>query len=433
MLLCANLMGDQQSKQRRLSGRRESGEANDLTTEVTSQISQHAPQLSLGNAPSPMSSSPYSQRNVQASQTPTHITSSHNQDSFLANATANPSTPIRIASRPSSTTPLRQVSQHHDLAPSSPLPPTNADGTIESEGSPWSGAVGPATLNGKTGRVVERLQKEKDDLRRDRNAQREMREEMERREGVHLSSIDSLRTQNENLQRAADNDAMVIERSMQKIDELKALVAKEERRRIQAEEKAGRATFEKEQAIEKAAKEVQEASERAKREEVNASILRNEHSADTRRMNLLAEHQAEHERRLKINHEQQKHELENARRSMDQLRNIATDYREMAGASEAQKQQEDAAQRAQVRLAAARVKELDVKVQRTVGEARYYCNLSRIALKEEGSSGTVSPESPASPMSADAPTTPPRPPIPRRSDERIGYKRRKDSHEEGRP
>lgn len=406
-------MGDRQSKQH---------EANNIVSEVTSQVSEYAPQLSLGNAPSPLTNSPYSQQHIRNPQTPTPITSSNNQDSFSANAAATPSTPIRVASRPSSTTPLRQVSQTHDSAYGSVSSPTNADGTAESEASPWSGAVGPATLNGKTGRVVERLQKEKDDLRRDRNAQREMREEMERREGVHLSSIDSLRTQNENLQRAADNDAMVIERSMQKIEELKALVAKEERRRIQAEETAGRASFEKEQGVEKAAREVQDAAERAKREEVNASILRNEHLADTRRMNLLAEHQAEHERRLDINHEQQRHEFENARRSIEQLRNIATQYREIAEASEAQRHREDVVQRTQVRLAAARVQELDTRVQRTVGEAQYYCNLSRIALKEEHSSGTVSPDSPSSPMSAAVPMTPPRPPIPRRSDERMGQK-----------
>ncbi|KAF2806665.1 uncharacterized protein BDZ99DRAFT_82934 [Mytilinidion resinicola] len=123
--------------------------------------------------------------------------------------------------------------------------PRNASGPIRidtatspesSQGkSPWQ--TNPHSNNTKTSQFIDKLQAENDRLRRDLTAEKLAREEDLRRLGAAKAKAEDSRTEHQHLQVLADTNARALERKDRKLEELKATLEAEQRRRIAAEER----------------------------------------------------------------------------------------------------------------------------------------------------------------------------------------------------
>ncbi|KAF2498299.1 hypothetical protein BU16DRAFT_455259 [Lophium mytilinum] len=101
--------------------------------------------------------------------------------------------------------------------------------------SPWQ--TNPHSNNTKTSQFIDKLQAENDRLRRDLKAEKLAREEDLRRLGAAKSMAEDSRTEHQHLQVLADTNARALERKDRKLEELKATLEAEQRRRISAEER----------------------------------------------------------------------------------------------------------------------------------------------------------------------------------------------------
>lgn len=137
----------------------------------------------------------------------------------------------------------------------------------------WSGAVGRATLSGKTGRVIEKLMADIDKLRRELKAEIALRQEVERREETRKAALDSLREENENLALSMNLDGSCLRRRDRKIDELRTELLIERQRREVAETKAREAVSAREKMEESSRKSISEAQEAARQAQRQCDIL----------------------------------------------------------------------------------------------------------------------------------------------------------------
>jgi hypothetical protein len=106
---------------------------------------------------------------------------------------------------------------------------------VQQNKSPWQ--TNPHSNNTKTSQFIDKLQAENDRLRRDLKAEKLAREEDLRRLGAAKAKAEDSRTEHQHLQVLADTNARALERKDRKLEELKATLEAEQRRRIVAEER----------------------------------------------------------------------------------------------------------------------------------------------------------------------------------------------------
>jgi DNA repair exonuclease SbcCD ATPase subunit len=170
---------------------------------------------------------------------------------------------------------VRRVSDSIDVLANSEMPRA---GTLSpTNDNQWSSAVGHATTNGKSGRVIERLMAENDRLKRELELQILRSQELERNLETTRPQIEALRTENDNLKHANSMDGTILARRDRKIEQLKADVATERSRREASDQLARRLERQNEESQDTAKRDVQMAHEEAKHATTHASILEQSH------------------------------------------------------------------------------------------------------------------------------------------------------------
>ena len=122
---------------------------------------------------------------------------------------------------------------------SGPLPVDSASGSpAESpqSPSPWRTPM-PHSQNTKTSQFIDKVTAENDRLRREITAEKLAREEASKRLDAAKAMAEEARTENQHLQMLTDTNARAIERKDRKLEELKASLEAEQRRRIAAEQR----------------------------------------------------------------------------------------------------------------------------------------------------------------------------------------------------
>lgn len=192
----------------------------------------------------------------------------------------------------------------------------------------WSSAVGHATTNGKSGRVIERLMAENDRLKRELDLQLLRSQELERNLQTMRPQIEALRTENDNLNHANSMDGAILARRDRKIEQLKEEVATERARREASDTHARKIERQNEEMQDSTRRDIQLAHEEAKHSTTHATILEQSHrqlSSEYRQRaerwrkditELQAQRQADAEKfsRLDVVGDQMRTELERARK-----------------------------------------------------------------------------------------------------------------------
>ena len=198
---------------------------------------------------------------------------------FDDNTDANSLSPTPDPSRSSPTrkTPgaVRRVSDSIDVLANSDMP--RADTLSPTNENQWSSAVGHATTNGKSGRVIERLMAENDRLKRELELQILRSQELERNLETMRPQIEALRTENDNLKHANSVDGTLLSRRDRKIETLKVEVSQERSRREASDLLARRLERQNEESQDTAKRDVQLAHEEAKHATTHAHILEQSH------------------------------------------------------------------------------------------------------------------------------------------------------------
>jgi chromosome segregation ATPase len=171
---------------------------------------------------------------------------------------------------------VRRVSDSLDVLANGDMPRAGAL-SPPNENNQWSSAVGHATTNGKSGRVIERLMAENDRLKRELELQILRSQELERNLETMRPQIEALRTENDNLNHANTMDEAMLARRDRKIEQLKEEAASERSRREAADLLARRLEREHEEVQETASRDVQLAQEQAKHSTTHATILEQSH------------------------------------------------------------------------------------------------------------------------------------------------------------
>lgn len=120
-----------------------------------------------------------------------------------------------------------------------------------SESLQWSSAIGHAST-GKSGRVIERLQAEKDKLARDQHLFKVQIEEAEKNKEIAQAQIAYLQDRNSNLEQSHEANSRQLNRRDRKIEELRTDLQKEKERTSRAENSAKGALQSEEEALTKA-------------------------------------------------------------------------------------------------------------------------------------------------------------------------------------
>jgi hypothetical protein len=125
---------------------------------------------------------------------------------------------------------------------SGPLAVDNTNGMTpehSATASPWQRTNAAATPNNsKTSQYIERITAENDRLRRELRAEKLAREEEAKRVSAARSKAEDSRSEYQHLQVLADANNRAIERKDRKLEELKATLETESKRRIAAEQRA---------------------------------------------------------------------------------------------------------------------------------------------------------------------------------------------------
>lgn len=170
---------------------------------------------------------------------------------------------------------VRRVSGSLDVLTSNAEMPRA--GTLSPRDTQWSSAVGHATTNGKSGRVIERLMAENDRLKRELELQILKSQELERNLQTMRPQIEALRTENDNLNHANSMDEAMLARRDRKIEQLKEELATERSRREASDLLARRLERQNEETQETSRRDVQLAQEEAKHSTTHATILEQSH------------------------------------------------------------------------------------------------------------------------------------------------------------
>ena len=210
------------------------------------------------------------------------------------------------------------------------------------DGGQWSSAIGHATTAGKSGRVIERLMKENDRLKREFELQTLRSQELERSLQTIRPQLEHVRNENDTLKHAKSIDETLLTRRDRKIEELKQELLNERSRREASEATARRYEHENEEVQETSRREVQRAQDEGKRASAHATILEQSHrqlkSEYGQRLEILrkdfaamqAKWTADQEKfaRLELVSEQMRTELEQARTLQSEMQESYQKYRD---------------------------------------------------------------------------------------------------------
>ena len=193
-------------------------------------------------------------------------------DANSLNPTADPTRSSPTRNIPGA---VRRVSDSIDVLANSDM---SRAGTLSPPNeNQWSSAVGHATTNGKSGRVIERLMAENDRLKRELELQILRSQELERNLETMRPQIEALRTENDNLNHANSMDVAILQRRDRKIESLKTEVASERSRREASDQLARRLERQNEESQDTAKRDVLKAHEEAKHATTHATILEQSH------------------------------------------------------------------------------------------------------------------------------------------------------------
>jgi len=157
--------------------------------------------------------------------------------------------------------------------------------------SPVGGGGGGGAANGiaggKTGQVIERLTSENDRLKRELRSERAAKDEALLELRAMKSRIAYLEEQNSTISYQYDINESALARKERRIDDLKATIEEESRRRKRAEDQSTEMGKRLGETVANASKEVSEAKEARKMAEVTAETLEAEYRALDGRMRAL--------------------------------------------------------------------------------------------------------------------------------------------------
>ncbi|KAF2147796.1 hypothetical protein K461DRAFT_272474 [Myriangium duriaei CBS 260.36] len=174
-----------------------------------------------------------------------------------------------------STTNPKQLAMELNVDASSPL---TGGSSPRSDSSPWIGGTGLGSAGlGKSGRVIERLMAENDRLRREMRAEITKREELQRAVNTQKPKLEGLQTDNARLTNIKSMDDNIIKRRDRKIEELKAELEAERKKREAAETRASEAEQQRDISQDSSRKELQQEREKARHATVHAEILQTSH------------------------------------------------------------------------------------------------------------------------------------------------------------
>jgi chromosome segregation ATPase len=244
----------------------------------------------------------------------------------------------------SETTSFALASDQYSLDP--PYASSN-DASLDSLLSPqWSSAVGRATT-GKSGRVIEKLMAENDRLRRELKLETLRREEEQKRGEMARGKMESLQNLNDNLIHQTNVDKASLARRERKIEDLKADIETERKRRVEAESGLKQVQRESDATIQELKSNLVSESEKARKSSSQYDVLasswkqlddgyRRKTDAFRKELQQLKEEKNEDRAklaRLEIIVEQQRQEVEKMRLVKERMERQYEDYIEEAETS----------------------------------------------------------------------------------------------------
>lgn len=304
-----------------------------------------------------------------ANRTPPALTTATNNAMPASSLQSSPSRPSPV-SRKASGLPL----------PAYPTPPP--PWTVQTNGqSPVNGVNGSspvASAGGKTGQVIEKLTAENDRLRRELRAERAGKEEAMLELQAMKSRIAYLEEKNSTISYQYDINESALARKERRIDDLKATIEEESRRRKRAEDQSSEMGKRLGETVASASKEVSEAKEARKMAELTCETLEREYSGLQSRMQALRRGWTELEKR--IDEERDTH-----RRQLCQLEVVLDQQRQQQEKSD-KTVAEMTALVASYRATEENVKKLETDMAQTVMEMRW---VMRLHKAREGAGETV--------------------------------------------
>lgn len=295
--------------------------------------------------------------------------------------------PVESPSHNIGHTPSNQMSDVEDSVLPSSFAQNHDSPTPEVQSAPWSAAIGHATT-GKSGRVIERLMGENDHLRRDLNLKTLRYEEEAKRSEMARSKLENLQATNENLVAIHDLDKAALARRDRKVEELKAELEVERRRREMAEQETKETSKERDVVVSRCRRELMEEKETARKITTQYDVLSSSWktlSEGYRRqldklradIRILTQRRVEDRtklERLEVVMEQTRRESEKMSKAKQAVSDIFEDYK-----TETEEGIKD------IRERAARNEEAShdalEEMEKVVGEMRYVINLKK-DLKE---------------------------------------------------
>ncbi|KAH0564789.1 hypothetical protein GP486_001818 [Trichoglossum hirsutum] len=275
------------------------------------------------------------------------------------------------------------ASNQYPLDPPSPYAPSN-DASLDGLLSPqWSSAVGRATT-GKSGRVIEKLMAENDRLRRELKLETLRREEEQKRGEMARGKMESLQNLNDHLVHQTNVDKASLARRERKIEDLKADIEAERKRRLEAESGLKQVQRESDAMIQDLKSNLVSESEKARKNSSQYDVLasswkqlddgyRRKTEVFRKELRQLKEGKDEDRAklaRLEIIVEQQRQEVEKLRVTKERMEKQYGDYIE-----EAETSTRDMREKAQRNERES--EEVLEETKKVLGELRYLVNLKK--------------------------------------------------------
>jgi chromosome segregation ATPase len=205
-----------------------------------------------------------------------------------------------------------------------------------------NGASPGASAGGKTGQVIEKLTAENDRLRRELRSERANKDEALLELQAMKSRIAYLEEKNSTISYQYDINESALARKERRIDDLRATIEEEARRRKRAEEQSEVMGKRLGETVATASKEVSEAKEARKMAELTCETLEREYSGLQARMQTLRRDWTELEKRideerdthrrqlcqLEVILDQQRQQQEKSDKTVAEMTELITSYRE---------------------------------------------------------------------------------------------------------
>ncbi|CAK4032036.1 hypothetical protein CB0940_00881 [Lecanosticta acicola] len=194
---------------------------------------------------------------------------------------SSPSNSTAQNGNPSAPTPNGNLSASKELSPQ----PNGVGQQASSPGSPngdnsrWSSAIGPTTTatTAKSGRVIEKLMTDRDNLQREMRTLQTKNDELLRSVQAERKLKNDLQDDNNTLRHSQEVDKALLGRRDRQINDLKKELKEEKEKRQAAETRSRQVETERDEAVEGKNRDVGLATERMMHSDVHAKILETSH------------------------------------------------------------------------------------------------------------------------------------------------------------